>query len=56
MATKGYIPRLGLEPLLPLTDATPRSKREQQAADLFVKKMDDLREYIREQLKWSRAL
>ena len=56
MATKGYILRLGLEPLLPLTDATPRSKREQQAMDLFIKKMDDLREYIRGQLKWSRAL
>lgn len=57
LATKGYIPRSGLEPPTPWDkDASQRAKREVKAADDFIKKMDDLRHFLQEELKWSQAL
>ena len=54
LATKGYIPRSGLEPPLAM-EGTPAAKREMKDADDFVKKMDNLREYLRSELVWARA-
>lgn len=57
MATKGYVPRSGLEPPTPWdSDASQRAKREVTAADDFIQKIDNLRGYLRSQLKWSQAL
>ena len=56
LATKGYIPRNGLEPPTPWdTSASQRAKRDITAADSFIKKLDDLRHFLREELKWSQA-
>ena len=57
LATKGYIPRSGIEPpTLWDEDATQRAKRDIVAADTFIQKMKDLRAFLRDELKWSQAL
>lgn len=57
MATKGYLPRFGLEPPSPWdSTASQRAKRDIKSADAFAVKMDQLRLYLRDQLKWSQAL
>ena len=49
LATKGYVPRLGVEPPIPWDSmATQRAKNEFKAADSFVMKMQELRKYLRE--------
>ena len=57
LATKGYIPRSGFEPPTPWEiDASQRAKREMKSADVFIKKLEDLRQFLREELKWSQAI
>lgn len=57
LVTKGYIPRSGVEPPTPLDpSATQRAKRDIKSADAFVEKIDKMRDYLRDQLKWSQAL
>ena len=57
MATKGYLPRSGVEPSTPWdTTASQRAKRQVMAADEFVEKMEKLRTYLRAELKWAQAL
>lgn len=57
LLTKGYIPRSGVEPPTPWEQtASQRAKREIKSADGFIEKMDRLRQHLREQLEWSRAL
>ena len=57
LATKGYVPRSGVEPPTPWdSTATQRAKNEFKAADSFVMKMQELRKYLREQLLWIQAL
>ena len=57
LATKGYVPRSGVEPPTPWdSTATQRAKNEFKAADSFVIKMQELRKYLREQLLWIQAL
>ena len=57
LLTKGYIPRSGLEPPSPWdVSASQRAKREVQSADAFIDKMDRMRQHVKEQLEWSRAL
>ena len=56
LATKGYIPRNGLEPPTPWDDnSTQRAKREMIGADKFIEKLEDLRRFLREELKWSQT-
>ena len=54
LATKGYIPRSGLEPAGPI-EGTPSAQRQMEAADEFVKKMADLQEFLRAELIWAQA-
>ena len=57
LATKGYLPRNGFEPPTPWdSTASQRAKREMKAADAFVEKMENLRTFLREELKWSQAM
>ncbi len=57
LATKGYLPRSGLEPPTPWdSDSTQRAKREMVAADKFVARMEELRHFLKEELKWSQAI
>lgn len=57
LATKGYVPRSGAEPPTPWdSNATQRAKNEIKAADTFVAKIEKLRIYLREQLRWIQAL
>ena len=57
MATKGYIPRSGLEPPTPWeVSATQRGKRDMRTADAFIDKIEDLRKYLQKELKWAQAL
>ena len=56
LATKGYIPRSGLEPPAPWSDQTPPTAiREMRAADEFVKRINDLQTHLREELVWTQA-
>lgn len=54
LATKGYIPHSGLEPARPIT-GPPHERREIRNADAFIKKLEALRVYLRDELKWSQA-
>lgn len=57
LLTKGYIPRSGMEPPTPWDNSiSQRARRKVQSADGFIDKMDRLREHVRQQLEWSRAL
>ena len=57
LATKGYIPRSGIEPPTPWDkDSTQRAKRDVTAADTFIEKIEDLRSFLRDELKWAQAL
>ena len=57
LATKGYLPRNGFEPPTPWdSNASQRAKREMKSADAFIGKMEALREFLREELKWSQAI
>ena len=57
LATKGYLPRSGLEPPTPWDiDATQRSKREVKTADVFINKLEELRQFLKEELKWSQSI
>ena len=57
LATKGYLPRSGLEPPLPWDKlSTQKKKRDIRAADDFVSRVNSIREQLRDQLKWSQAL
>ena len=50
LATKGYIPRSGLEPPTLWTEQSPLVIREIKAADGFIKKIKDLQTHLREEL------
>lgn len=54
--TKGYDPRSGLEPPLPLSPSlsTP-AKRDRQHADNFAEKLDKLRVQLQSELRWAQA-
>ena len=57
LATKGYVPRSGIEPPTPWDpSASQRAKRDMKSADGFIEKINSLRQYLRDQLEWSRAL
>ena len=55
LATKGYLPRSGLELPEPL-EGTPTQKREMKDADKLIEKLEEIRLYLREELKWAQAL
>jgi hypothetical protein len=55
LATKGYLPRSGLEPPLPITANDPAARRDMRNADKWAEEMERLRVYLREQLKWAQA-
>ena len=57
LATKGYLPRSGLEPPTPWDkEATAPARTELRAADGFIEKIEGIRTHLREQLKWAQAL
>ncbi len=56
LATKGYIPRSGLEPPKPWdSEISSRAKREMISADKFIEHIENLRLFLRQELKWSQA-
>ena len=56
LATKGYHPRSGTEAPTSLVPTTPQGRNEMRAADALAKKVNALRQHLREELKWSQAL
>ena len=58
MATKGYIPRSGIEPRTPwnINTASPTARTEMELADKYADKIGKLKIYLKEQLEWSREL
>jgi transposase InsO family protein len=57
VATKGYLPRAGVEPPPPKEPGMLSSdaKREIQKADLFAERMAELRDVLKNNLAWARA-
>ena len=54
---KGYISRSGVEPSSSLNpNVTQRAKRDIKSVDAFIDKIDQMRMYLRDQLKWFQAL
>lgn len=55
-ATKGYLPRSGLEPpdAFP-SDSTPEARRDLKDADKTAAKIEALREFLRQELVWAQA-
>ena len=52
LVIKEYIPRSGVESSSPLNpNATQRAKRDIKSADAFINKIDQIRMYLRDQLK-----
>ena len=57
LATKGYMPRSGIEPPTPWDDnATQRARRDIVAADSFVEKIEEMRIHLRQELAWARGI
>lgn len=57
LATKGYMPRSGIEPPTPWdSNATQRAKRDMVAADTFVERIENMRIHLRQELAWARAI
>ena len=57
LATKGYHPRSGLEPPIPSEESLlPAARKEIKAADWFIKKIEQLRKHLQEELRWSQAI
>ena len=57
LATKGYHPCSGLEPpILSEESLLPVARKEIKAADEFIKKIEQLRKHLREELKWSQVI
>jgi hypothetical protein len=54
-ATKGYAPRSGLEPAPPRDAPTAPARSDQQAADHLAEKINRLREFLRDNIKWAQA-
>jgi hypothetical protein len=54
-ATKGYEPRSGLEPAPPRDAPTAPARSDQQAADYLAEKINRLREFLRDNIKWAQA-
>lgn len=52
--TKGYQPRSGLEPTLPITGTQP-AKHDKLEADKFAERIDQLRTELREAITWAQA-
>ena len=55
MATKGYLPRSGLEPPEPIAAGNAEQRREMRNADNVIEKLEGLREYLRSEIVWARA-
>lgn len=55
LATKGYIPRSGVEPPEPIVTDNPVERREVKNADKLVAKLKGLREFLRAEVKWAQA-
>ena len=56
LATKGYLPKSGLEPPEDLpADTTPDARRDIRLADQAAEKIEALRSYLREELTWAQA-
>jgi hypothetical protein len=57
MATKGYIPRDGIGPALPLDkhELTTPARLDRQRADQFADHIKRLSEFLRENLQWAQA-
>jgi transposase InsO family protein len=56
VATKGYVPRMGLEPARPLSNRlTTPARNEIARADEFAKKLSDLREFLKASIAWAQA-
>ena len=55
LATKGYLPRSGIEPAEPITTDNPVERREMRDADKLVTKLKNLKEFLRAEIKWAQA-
>ena len=57
LVIKKYISRLEVEsPSLLNSSVTQRAKRDIKLVDIFINKIDQMRIYLRDQLKWFQAL
>ena len=54
LATKGYLPRSGLEPPEPIT-GTATQRRDMRDADKLIEKLETIRVFLRDELKWAQA-
>ena len=54
LATKGYLPKSGLESLTPITGNVTQ-KREMKDADKFIQHQEKLREFLRNELVWAQV-
>lgn len=54
LTTKGYLPRSGLELPEPIIGTAPQRK-ERKDADKLTEKLESIRVYLREKLKWAQA-
>ncbi len=57
LATKEYHPCSSLEPPIPSEESLlPTVRMEIKVADGFIKKIEQLRKHLREELRWSQAI
>ena len=55
LATKGYLPRSGLEPAVAIETTNPVARREMRSADKFIDKIGKLKDFLRAEIEWAQA-